>query len=158
MYKTLLHTPLGQMIAIGDDKVLHLLEFIDRKNLVIDETIAEGRTPPLDSIERELDLYFKGKLLEFKTPIILAGTPFQQSVWKQLLKIPLGQTRSYGDLAKLLGKPTAFRAVAQANGANQLALIIPCHRVIYTTGGLGGYAAGTSRKQRLLEHEKTIRS
>ena len=82
------------------------------------------------------------------------GSDFQKSVWAALRKIPPGETRSYLDTAKAVGKPTAFRAVANANGANQLAIIIPCHRVINNNGELGGYGGGISRKQWLIDHEK----
>ena len=153
------------MIAIGDDQTLHLLEFLERKELereiqrlqeTLKTSIVEGSTPPLDSIKREIALYFEGKLPQFNTPVTLAGTAFQTAVWKELLKIPYGKTKSYLELAVALKKPTAARAVAQANAANQLALIVPCHRVINATGELGGYAAGVGRKSRLLNHEKAI--
>ncbi len=98
--------------------------------------------------------YFKGKLREFNTPIHLMGTSFQAQVWNQLLKIPYGETRSYLEQAKAIKKETAYRAVANANGANQLAIIIPCHRIINNNGKLGGYGGGTEKKKWLLEHEK----
>ncbi len=82
------------------------------------------------------------------------GSPFQKQVWKALQQIPHGQTCSYADLAAAIGKPTACRAVANANGANQLAIVIPCHRVINSDGKLGGYGGGVSKKQWLIDHEK----
>ena len=165
LYKMTLKTPLGTMIALSDDNALYLLEFIERKKLEweiarlqknIGATLLERRSAPLDQIEQELSLYFKAKLPQFHTPLALVGTPFQKSVWQELQKIPLGTTKSYQDLALALNKPTAARAVAQANASNQLALIIPCHRVINSTGAMGGYAAGVDRKQWLLTHEKTF--
>jgi AraC family transcriptional regulator of adaptative response/methylated-DNA-[protein]-cysteine methyltransferase len=156
-------TRLGPMMAIGDEHALHLLEFVDRRGLEREverlrkrtrSAIIPGITEPIQSIERELTQYFEGTLTTFNTPIFLAGSPFQKSVWEQLMKIPPGETRSYLDIAKSLGKPCAFRAVAQANGANQLAIVIPCHRVINSNGDLGGYGGGITRKNWLLTHEK----
>ncbi|GKU77335.1 bifunctional transcriptional activator/DNA repair enzyme AdaA [Paenibacillus sp. L3-i20] len=156
-------TRLGPMIAIGDEEALHLLEFVDRRGLEREverlrkrtkSAIIPGMTGPIQSIEAELTQYFNGSLNHFKTPIHLLGSPFQKSVWEQLMNIPAGETRSYLDIAKALGKPTSFRAVAQANGANQLAIIVPCHRVINTNGDLGGYGGGITRKNWLLTHEK----
>lgn len=158
-----LDTPLGLMIAIADDKVLYLLEFVDRRGLEreverlrikIKAAIIPGQTVIIKQIKSELEQYFKGELREFKTPLFLLGSPFQKVIWEALKKIPLGQTKSYTDLAKLIGSPLACRAVANANGANQFAIIIPCHRVINTNGQLGGYAGGLVRKQWLLNHEK----
>lgn len=158
-----LDTRLGPMIAIADEQALYLLEFIDRRGLEREierlrrktkSAVIPGSTPPIDSIERELRDYFEGKLTEFKTPVKLIGSPFQKKVWEQLREIPPGQTTSYGDIASAIGKPSAYRAVAQANGANQVAIVIPCHRVINSNGELGGYGGGISRKQWLLDHEK----
>lgn len=159
-------THLGPMIAIANEKALYLLEFVDRRGLELEverlrkrtkTPIIPGVTPPIRSIEKELHMYFAGDLSKFTTPIQRMGSPFQNIVWDELLKIPVGETRSYADIAKAIGRPTAYRAVAQANGANQLALMIPCHRVISSDGTLGGYAGGLSRKEWLLNHEKNLR-
>lgn len=115
--------------------------------------IMPGMTKIHHSIEQELALYFEGKLQDFKTPYHLIGSPFQQQVWKTLLTIPYGKTISYAGEAHALKKPAAVRAVANANGANQLAIIIPCHRVISSSGGLGGYGSGLGRKEWLLNLE-----
>ncbi len=156
-------TKLGLMIAIADEKQLFLLEFVDRRGLEREverlrqrtkSAIIPGYTEPIHSIERELNLYFEGNLQEFKTPIFMLGSPFQKRVWEELIKIPSGETRSYAELATSLGRPTAYRAVAQANGANQLAIVIPCHRVINTSGELGGYGGGLVRKKWLINNEK----
>ncbi|MWV46317.1 methylated-DNA--[protein]-cysteine S-methyltransferase [Paenibacillus sp. HJL G12] len=158
-------TRLGPMMAIGDEQSLYLLEFVDRRGLEREverlrqrtkSAIIPGMTEPIRSIERELTLYFDGKLSRFTSPLMMIGSPFQKSVWEQLMAIPPGETRSYADIAHALGKPTAYRAVAQANGANQLALVIPCHRVINSNGDLGGYGGGLTRKNWLLQHEKTL--
>ena len=160
-------TKLGPMVAIADEHALYLLEFVDRRGLEREverlrlrtkSAIIPGTTKPIQSIEQELTQYFDGKLKGFKTPLHLLGSPFQKSVWDQLVQIPPGETCSYSDIAVTLGRPTAFRAVAQANGANQLAIVIPCHRVINSNGDLGGYGGGLSRKDWLLQHEKTMSS
>lgn len=160
-------TPLGSMLAIADEKALFILEFFERKGLEreIDRLqdkyhyqITSGKTAPIKSIESEMKSYFSGKLREFKTPIHLLGTTFQHKVWNELLKIPYGEKRSYLQQAKAIKKETACRAVANANGANQLAIIIPCHRIINANGKLGGYGGGVERKKWLLEHEKNYHS
>ena len=156
-------TPLGCMIAIADQTHLYLLEFVDCRGLqyeidklkkITQSVIIPGRTAIHDLIEKELQQYFDGTLQLFRTPCKIWGSPFQQMVWLELQKIPYGQTRSYAQVAIAIAKPSAFRAVAQANGANQLAIIIPCHRVINTNGNIGGYAGGISRKAWLLNHER----
>jgi len=156
-------TPLGPMLAVADDQALYLVEFVDRRGLEkeierlrkkIKLPIVPGKPNPIKQIEGELQEYFSGKIQEFKTPLLLIGSPFQKSVWKELQKIPKGETRSYAEIARAIGKPSAFRAVALANGANQFAIVIPCHRVINSNGDLGGYAGGLKRKEWLLKHEK----
>lgn len=155
-------TPLGPMVAIATDKFLYLLEFVDRRGLEKEIErlrkktkfpIIPGKTAPIEQIENELENYFSQKITEFKTPLFLLGSPFQKRVWEELVKIPKGETRSYAEIAKAIGKPSAFRAVALANGANQIAIIIPCHRVINSNGDLGGYGGGVQRKEWLLKHE-----
>jgi len=158
-----LDTPLGPMLAIADDEALYLLEFVQRRGLEREieklrlrtkSAIVPGMTPPLTSITAELKSYFAGALQHFKTPVHLLGSPFQQSVWRELMTIPYGQRRSYLEQARSMGNPSAYRAVANANGANQLAIIIPCHRIINASGALGGYGGGVHRKLWLLDHEK----
>jgi len=160
-------TYLGVMVAIADEKVLYILEFFDKKCLEyeikqlcvkIKSGITVGKTVPIISIEKELKLYFKGRLRVFKTLVYFLGTSFQKIVWNNLKYIPYGETRSYLDQAKVMNKTSAYRAVANANGANQLAIIIPCHRVIRRDGNLGGYSAGIQRKQWLIEHENSQRT
>ena len=158
-----LDTPLGPMLAIADEEALYLLEFVDRRGLEreierlrknMKAAIIPGHAKPIQQVEQELSQYFEGGLIEFKTPLFLIGSPFQKSVWEELKRIPLGESRSYLEIAEAIGKPAAFRAVAQANGANQFAIIIPCHRVINSDGELGGYGGGLARKKWLLGHEK----
>ena len=102
----------------------------------------------------ELAAYFAGERVPFRTKLDLgAGTPFQREVWRALRRIPYGQTASYGDIARRVGRPRACRAVGAANGANPVPILVPCHRVIRASGELGGYGAGLPIKRWLLHHE-----
>lgn len=160
---TWLDTKLGPMIAITDEKALYLLEFVDcngakreieRLCQRLPALILPGKTSLSQLIEKELTQYFDGELQYFTTPLYLLGSPFQKRVWEELRNIPYEKTCSYADLALSIGKPAAFRAVANANGANQIALIIPCHRVINKNSNLGGYKGGIGRKKWLITHEQ----
>ncbi len=155
-------TPLGAMIAVADQHALHLLEFFDRKALPAElkrlsarcnAPIGIGRFAPTDQIAAELAAFFAGEDVTFKTPLALAGSPFSRGVWAELRRIRPGETRSYAQLAAAISRPSAVRAVAQANGANVFAIVIPCHRVIGADGSLTGYGGGLWRKQWLLAHE-----
>jgi AraC family transcriptional regulator of adaptative response/methylated-DNA-[protein]-cysteine methyltransferase len=156
-------TPLGAMLAVADDEGLRLLDFVDRKGLEraigslrkrAGGVITPGEHPHLRQIAKELNDYFEGRLVKFTVPVAPGGSPFDKSVWSNLLKIPHGRTWSYADLARKTGDPKAVRAVAQANGRNYLAIIIPCHRVIRSDGSLSGYGGGVWRKKRLIELEQ----
>lgn len=161
-----LDTPLGPMRVVADEAGLYMLEFADRRGLELKIhrlchqkklAIIPGITSPMTSIDQELKEYFSKKRMRFETPFHLLGSPFQKAVWNELLHIPYGETQSYLEQAKSLDKPNAFRAVANANGANQLAIIVPCHRIIRHSGDLGGYGGGIERKKFLLEHEAACR-
>ncbi len=156
-------TPLGDMISVSSTTELHLLEFIDRKALKTElgklDTLTKGRmgigkTDPGAQIREELTAFFNGTCASFSTPLAYHGSPFAAAVWDELRRIPPGDTRSYTQIAQTIGRPTATRAVARANGANQIALVIPCHRVIGADGSLTGYGGGLWRKQRLLDIER----
>ncbi len=158
-------TPLGTMIVICDQSTLHLLEFSDRKALprelanlrkMAKGEIGIGRFPPHDQIEAELCAFFSAKSGKFDVPLAFHGPEFTRGVWRALLTIPAGETRSYSDVARTIGKPSAVRAVARANGANQIAIVVPCHRVIGADGTLTGYGGGLWRKQKLIELERQI--
>lgn len=158
-----IETPIGAMIAVSDKYMLHLLEFADRKALPTElkklwnlskGELGIGRFAPTDQIEAELGAYFRAESAGFDVPVALHGSPFTRTVWDELRQIPVGETRSYGEIAKAVGRPSAVRAVARANGANQLALVIPCHRVIGADGALTGYGGGLWRKQYLIELER----
>jgi methylated-DNA-[protein]-cysteine S-methyltransferase len=107
-------------------------------------------------VERQLREYFQGKRTAFDLRLHPKGTPFQKAIWKALLDIPYGQTRSYGDIAKAAGRPKAVRAVGLANGRNPLPIIVPCHRVIGANGRLVGYGGGLPVKQALLDREREV--
>lgn len=165
MLARLLETPLGPMLAVAGEEGLAMLEFVDRRALQtqidtlrrrVAGAVVPGTNRHIDTVERELRAYFAGKLTAFTTPLEAPGTPFQQRVWDALRAIPYGRTRSYADVARAIGAPTAVRAVARANGDNRIAIIIPCHRVIGSDGTLTGYGGGLERKRRLLEIEGAI--
>jgi AraC family transcriptional regulator of adaptative response/methylated-DNA-[protein]-cysteine methyltransferase len=117
-------------------------------------TLEQGDNIHLKSLRKQLDKYFSGELKEFTIPLVTPGTDFQQAVWKELLEIPYGTTRSYQEQANVLRRSDSVRAVANANGMNRISIIIPCHRVIGSNGRLTGYGGGLKRKKWLLDHEK----
>lgn len=128
----------------------------------IDSEEEHGRDPDdvstddltvMSEVEKQLKEYFEGDRKEFNLPLELKGTPFQKKVWDELKKVPYGVTISYGELSRRIGNPKAVRAVAQACGANPVAIIVPCHRIIATGGKTGGYTGGVEHKIRLLEIE-----
>lgn len=154
-----IETPLGTMLACASSAGICLLEFSDRRMLEteliylskrLNATIVQGVNPHFDVLERELSEYFDGKRREFTVPLDLVGSEFQINVWKHLLTIPYGKTRSYREQSEALGKPLAIRAVANANGLNKISILVPCHRVIGSDGSLTGYGGGLWRKEKLL--------
>lgn len=159
-----LDTPIGAMLAIVDDRGVHLLEFAERAALPGEikrlrsrvGAICFGNHPMLDELGRQLERYFSGLSSDFDVPVVQRGSAFEARVWSALRQIPSGSTRSYGEIARLIGRPDAPRAVARANGANQVAIIVPCHRVIGADGALTGYGGKIWRKQWLLEHERRM--
>jgi AraC family transcriptional regulator of adaptative response/methylated-DNA-[protein]-cysteine methyltransferase len=156
-------TPLGTMLAAATGDGLCLLEFTDSnrvkaqsdkvRKLLGAETV-NGKNSHLEELKRQLDEYFAGKRKIFDLSLVLAGTPFQRAVWQTLRTIPYGKTISYKEEAQRIGRPTAIRAVARANGANPISIVIPCHRVIGKNGNLVGYGGGLGRKQWLLDLER----
>lgn len=156
-------TPLGAMLAVADDKELCMLEFHDRRGLAGElkqlfgktkTLLKPGMTAPLKLLEKELALYFQGKLTHFTTPIVTKGTAFQRAAWSSLTEIPYGETRSYQEQAIAVGNKKAHRAVANANARNKIAVVIPCHRIIKNDGSLGGYGGNVERKKWLLDLER----
>ncbi|MEU3183514.1 methylated-DNA--[protein]-cysteine S-methyltransferase [Streptomyces sp. NPDC006923] len=150
---TVIDSPYGPLTLVATDGVLSGLYMVDQRHRPGQETFGDPDSRPFGEVRGQLGAYFEGELSEFDLPLRLDGTPFQRAVWEQLREIPYGETRSYGELALALGKPGASRAVGLANGKNPIGIIVPCHRVIGSTGGLTGYGGGLDRKQRLLVFE-----
>jgi AraC family transcriptional regulator of adaptative response/methylated-DNA-[protein]-cysteine methyltransferase len=161
--KTRIETPIGEMVAGATKEGICLLEFSDRKSLssqieeitaLLETKTEDGSNRHLRMLKKQLKEYFKGKRKEFSLHLLTPGSEFQQAVWKELLKIPYGSTRTYQEQADLLNNPGSVRAVAHANGSNRISIIIPCHRVIGSDGHLVGYGGGLKRKKWLLDHER----
>lgn len=144
----MIQTPLGPVILQANALGIYRLLFDDTPLSPISQESSAHAI-----VQQELNAYFAGTLRQFKTPLTLIGTPFQRAVWAAVQSIPYGKTCSYADIARAIGRPTAVRAVGTAIGANPVWLIVPCHRVIQSNGGIGGYAGGIERKKWLLEHE-----
>ncbi|MFQ6575687.1 methylated-DNA--[protein]-cysteine S-methyltransferase [Pseudomonas sp. UM16] len=154
MYYRYLPSPLGPLLLAGDEQGLHLLHMDGAQPWELPAS-WQPATHQLDEVAQQLDEYFAGTREQFEVKLAPVGTPFQHEVWQALQRIPYGTTCSYGDLAQQIGRPRAVRAVGTANGANPIAIIVPCHRVIGSNGTLTGYAGGVERKQLLLELEGT---
>ena len=152
-----IESPVGSLTLAGDDKALTNLRMQDQSYPLTgrDAWVLDEQAFP--EVVDQIDAYFAGELTEFDVTLSLDGTPFQQQVWSALQGIPFGETASYGEVAARIGRPTASRAVGLANGRNPVAIIVPCHRVIGSTGALTGYAAGLDRKQKLLDLERGYR-
>ncbi|GGR98253.1 methylated-DNA--protein-cysteine methyltransferase [Streptomyces aureoverticillatus] len=153
---TVIDSPYGPLTLVATDGTLSGLYMTEQRHRPAEETFGDRDPAPFGPAIDQLEAYFAGGLKEFDLPLCLDGTPFQRSVWQQLLEIPYGQTRTYGELAEALGNPAASRAVGLANGKNPISVIVPCHRVIGASGGLTGYGGGLDRKQRLLAFESGI--
>lgn len=146
-------SPIGRLLLVGDEAGLRqLLMDVPTEPWVIGEQWVPAETQ-LDNVCRQLDEYFAGRRQRFELRLAPLGTAFQRSVWQALLEIPFGQTWSYGQLARHIGHPQAMRAVGAANGANPIAVIQPCHRVIGSNGSLTGFSGGLERKTLLLKLE-----
>ena len=146
-YITHLKTKGGLVRVTATETAITGIDFVqksikDRPNSVTNQAV------------RQLQEYFAGQRREFQLPLEMKGTPFQMAVWKELLKIPYGESTTYGDIAKKLKNPGAGRAVGSANGKNPISIVVPCHRVIASHGGLGGYSGGLDKKRYLLALEK----
>ncbi len=154
MYYAWMDSPVGKLLVAGDQTGLRQVSFANGRAVVQpDAGWRENRRQVADAI-RQLRDYFAGTRRQFDLPLAPEGTPFQKRVWQELLRIPYGETMSYGELARQVGNANASRAVGLANGANPIAIVIPCHRVIGTNGKLTGYGGGLDTKQWLLALEK----
>ncbi len=145
------NTPLGPLKITGNQDGISTLDFV--------ETALPGDDDPPSCLKAgvsQIDEYFKGIRRQFQLPLNPAGTRFQKSVWRQLEKIPFGEVIAYRQLADAVGNPAACRAVGNANGKNPIAIVIPCHRVIGSNGGLTGYGGGLWRKEWLISHERGL--
>jgi len=160
---SLVTSPLGPLFACAADDGLVFCEFHDRRALASQAQALErafaaavvpGENDHLRALARELDEYFAGRRRAFTVPLAIRGSAFQEAVWRGLLAIPYGETRSYEELARAIGRPGSSRAVGRANGTNRLAIVVPCHRVVQKDGSLGGYGGRLWRKRALLALER----
>jgi methylated-DNA-[protein]-cysteine S-methyltransferase len=176
LFRTILPTPLGEMLALSSDEGLCALEFTTVKGRARGEErlsrlharlqrwfppheIVDRQTPTIARTRRWLEAYFDGTAADISDlSFDMRGAPFEKRVWAALRQIPAGQTTSYGAIARALDAAGASRAVGAANGANPIAIIVPCHRVIGSTGSLTGYGGGLDRKTWLIDHERRWRT
>jgi len=154
--KPLLHTtiasPLGELLLLGDGEALHGL-YMQRGRKP--GTVPSGRREPdaFAAVSTQLSEYFAGRRTSFDLALELTGTPFQLRVWRALREIGYGETLSYAELARRIGRPSASRAVGAVNGSNPISIVVPCHRLVGTSGALTGYAGGVEAKRSLLDFE-----
>lgn len=149
-------SPVGPLLLAGNDEALHFLSFPSGHKAFGPRADWVPSDAPFDEVRRQLDAYFAGTLRQFDLPLALSGTDFQNRVWRLLAQIPFGETRSYGEQARLIGRPKASRAVGAANGNNPLPVILPCHRVVGSNGALTGFGGGLPVKEYLLNHEARV--
>ncbi|MCP5463949.1 MAG: methylated-DNA--[protein]-cysteine S-methyltransferase [Deltaproteobacteria bacterium] len=146
-----LKTPIGFVWVSGDQNAVHRIELLDERG-----PQSKTLSLVLQKAKKQIQEYFKGERLVFDVPVALNGTDFQNKVWKALQRIPCGQTKSYGDIARGIKNDKACRAVGLANNKNKIPLLVPCHRVVGANGDLTGFACGLWRKEWLLNHEQKI--
>lgn len=144
-------SPLGPLTLVESGGAVAGLYMLDQRH----RPTIEGRRDDqaLPALREQLEAYWRRELADFDVPVMTAGTPFQQAVWTALRTIPYGESWTYGELARTLGRPAASRAVGLANGRNPVSIVVPCHRVVGSGGSLTGYGGGLERKQWLLDHE-----
>jgi methylated-DNA-[protein]-cysteine S-methyltransferase len=152
-------SPVGRLKLVASETGLTaiLWENDSPRRVRLEELVEDNNQPILVEAERQLKEYFAGKLNVFSVPLDMRGTAFQKDVWRALRAIPFGKTLSYGEIAKQLGRPSASRAVGAANGRNPISIVVPCHRVIGSTGKLTGFAGGLEVKAHLLRLETSHR-
>lgn len=163
IFYTVMNSPLGRLLVAATERGLCTVQFGDSEQK-LEQDLRQGY--PTAQIQRDearlspwitaLQEYFRGRKLDLKPSIDIQATAFQQRVWQELQKIPYGQTRSYSEIARAIGRPQAARAVARACATNPVAIVIPCHRVIREDGSLGGYGGGLARKRALLSLEGAL--
>lgn len=150
---TTIESPVGPLLMAADEGGLCFISFAGKKRAVKPHRDWTENQKPFAEVTRQLRAYFRGELEEFDVRLNMQGTPFQLRVWESLREIPYGETTSYGQLARRIGKPDAVRAVGLANGSNPIPIIVPCHRVIGSDGSLTGYGGGLPIKEKLLALE-----
>jgi len=153
-YYTYAQSPIGPLLLAGDESGLRRIGFPEGKNPPQPAPDWRPDAQCLRYVVEQLDAYFAGSLRDFDLPLQMQGTPFKLSVWKALRDIPYGETISYAELARRVGKPKGPRAVGSANGANPIPIVVPCHRVITSDGKLGGFGGGLKTKETLLALER----
>ena len=158
-YTKTIDTPVGRLTLVANDEGLVAVLWPDDApgRVRLAPVVENANHPVLVEAERQLAAYFAGTLSAFTVPLHFKGTDFQKQVWHALLTIPFGETRSYAEIARQIGRPSAYRAVGAANGKNPISIIAPCHRVIGSAGGLTGFAGGLAVKERLLAFERAHR-
>lgn len=152
LFKKQMNSPIGKLTLITSDTGIREIVFQDSR-MKNPDAITNNNHPILLQCEKELNEYFASGRRDFSVPLEIEGTEFQKKAWKVLTKIPYGKTKSYGEQAQKIGNPKAIRAIGAANGRNPIPIIIPCHRVIASTGHLHGFGGGLATKQKLLELE-----
>jgi methylated-DNA-[protein]-cysteine S-methyltransferase len=158
MIYTLQDSPIGELLLLGDGEALHGLYMQHGRMPVEPRSHWQRDDEAFHAAREQLGEYFSGTRTTFDVPLVLNGDAFQTLVWAQLQRIPYGETVSYGQVARTIGRPDAARAVGLANGRNPIAVIVPCHRVIGADGSLTGYGGGLERKRLLLELEQGVLS
>ena len=153
VYYWIVPSPVGRLLLVGSQKGLRILQFQDGANPLPLHPGWQKMRRPFHKVLEQLKQYFAGSRVRFQIRLDLQGTPFQIKVWQALLSIPYGRTMSYGEIAEQIGHPRASRAVGSANGKNPVSIIVPCHRVIGSTGRLVGFGGGLGIKKALLTHE-----
>ncbi len=157
IYYQYMKSPVGKLLVAGNEKGICLISFPKGTNPAMPESDWVEKRKPLQEVLRQLEAYFAGKLKAFSLDLCLNVTPFQKRVLAAVGQVPYGKTISYGELAKNIGNPKAGRAVGQANARNPIPIVIPCHRVIGSTGKLTGFGGGITLKQTLLDLEQQYR-
>lgn len=152
LFKKQIHSPIGKLTLVASNEGIREIVF-PNSSVKNENALRKEKHPLLLQCEKELKEYFEGKRSEFSVPLEIEGTEFQKKAWKALTKIPYGKTKSYAEQAVRAGNYKAIRAIGAANGKNPIPIIIPCHRVIASTGHLHGFGGGLDRKQKLLEIE-----
>ena len=152
LHRGYLESPIGLVEVAATEGEVASVEFVEKRPAAV----SAASSPALADALRQLDEYFRGRRRVFELMLRLEGTPFQTLVWRALLEVGYGETASYGAIARAIGRPNSTRAVGAANGRNPISIIVPCHRIIGSSGALTGYGGGLERKEWLLRHERGI--